>query len=75
MFFKITLKDHILCNNEENIAQSGVIPIGLSDHFLTFCTRKIVRGTLNKHKTVKIRSLKNYSKEVFFNKTEKCRLE
>ena len=60
-----SLIDHILCNNQENFVQVGTIPIGLSDHFVTFCTRKVVRGTFNKHKTVKIRSLKNYSKQDF----------
>ena len=35
--------------------------IGLSDHLITFCSRKIIRGLVGKHKTIKIRSLKNYS--------------
>ena len=60
-----SLIDHILCNNQNNIVQSGTISIGLSDHFLTFCTRKATRGVFNTHKTVKIRSLKHYSKDDF----------
>ena len=35
--------DHILCSHENKIFQSGVVPIGVSDHFLTFCTRRNVR--------------------------------
>ena len=42
--------------------------MGLSDHFLTFCTRKTVRGSINKHKTTKIRSLKNYTKDDFLHR-------
>ena len=60
-----SLIDHILCNNQDNIVQSRTISLGLSDHFLTFCTRKATRGVFNTHKTVKIRSLKHYSKEDF----------
>ena len=56
-----SLIDHILCNMKENIIQSGTIPIGLSDHFMIFCTRKVSRGCFKDHNTVKIRSLKNYS--------------
>ena len=60
-----SLLDHILCNNKEKNCQSGTISIGLSDHFLTYCTRKISKVQINKHKYVKIRSLKNYKKEDF----------
>ena len=60
-----SLLDHILCNNKEKICQSGTIPIGLSDQFLTYCIRKISKGQINKNKYAKIRSLKNYTKEEF----------
>ena len=52
--------DHILCNKKENISQSGVIPLGIIDHFMIFCSRKILKCYFNKHKTVKIRYLKHY---------------
>lgn len=55
--------DHIICNNVDKISQHGVIPIGFSDHFVIYCTRKITRFQMNQHKGIKIRSLKNYSKE------------
>ena len=45
--------------------QSGVIEVGLSDHQMIFCSRKILRSKFNKHNTVKIRSLKHYSKDLF----------
>ena len=35
--------DHILCNVSEKVCQSGVISLGLSDHYLTFCTRKTTK--------------------------------
>ena len=63
-----SLLDHIITNNSEKICQSGVLDIGLSDHLITFCSRKIIRGQIGKHKTIKIRSLKNYSVHDFLNK-------
>ena len=60
-----TLIDHILCNNKDRIFQSGTIPIGVSDHFITFCSRKVPKGYFNSHKTVKIRSMKNHTKQEF----------
>ncbi|CAL4069256.1 unnamed protein product [Meganyctiphanes norvegica] len=35
-----SLIDHIYTNNKNKISQSGVIESGISDHFITFCTRK-----------------------------------
>ena len=39
-----SLIDHILCNNQENIVQVGTIPIGLSDHFITFLYQESSKG-------------------------------
>ena len=61
-----SLLDHILCNTSEKISQSGVISTGLSDHFLTYCTRKLPKCVFNQHNNVKIRSSKNYDKNDFF---------
>ena len=63
-----SLIDHIYVNKENKISQSGVIKTGLSDHFITFCTRKTIRESIGKHKTVKIRVMKNYSRDAFLNK-------
>ena len=52
-----SLLDHILCDNKEKICKSGTISVGLSDQFLTYCTRKISKVQINKHKYVKVRSL------------------
>ena len=69
--------DHILCNNFENIYQSGVLDIGLSDHSIIYCTRKLSQPTYYKHNTVKVRSIKPYDKDIFMSKLteanwEKC---
>ena len=38
-----SLIDHILAGAPERIYQEGVINVGLSDHQLIYCTRKISR--------------------------------
>jgi len=59
------LLDHVLTNSHDRVSQSGVIDIGLSDHQLIYCTRKIVRPKTNEHKYITIQSLKNYSEDAF----------
>ena len=46
--------DFILCNKPENIVKSGSICVGLSDHNIIYCCRKIKRTTSGKHKHIKI---------------------
>ena len=58
-----SLLDHILINSSERVSQSGVADVGLSDHQMTYCTRKITRLKHNTHRFVKTRSPKNYSKD------------
>lgn len=60
--------DLIFVSDTDKICQSGVISVGVSDHMLTFCTRKVSRGQINSHKTVKIRSMKNYTVDDFNDK-------
>ena len=57
--------DHIICNTSDNVSQSGVLPIGLSDHHLIYCTRKVPKNVFNSHNTVTVRSMKNYSIESY----------
>ena len=47
------------------MCQSSTISIGMCDHFMTYCTRKISKVQISKHKYVRIRYLKNYTKEEF----------
>ena len=60
-----TLIDQIIASCEEKVTQSGVTNTSLSDHQLSFCTRKIKRVKTNNHKQISFRSLKNYSVENF----------
>ena len=60
-----TLIDHILVNSNEKISQYGVIDIGISDHQMIYCTRKLVRNTSGEEKYIESRSLKNYSIDVY----------
>ena len=57
--------DLILVSDKLKISQSGVIDIGISDHSLTYCTRKATKDVINKHRTVKLRCMKSYNKEIF----------
>jgi len=52
-----SLLDHILTNCGWKISQKGVIDVGLSDHQLIYCTRKILRTKINMHNQL-YRSLK-----------------
>ena len=53
------LLDHILTNSIDKISQSGIIDVGISDHQLIFCTRKITKAKTGEKKFIKIRSIKN----------------
>jgi len=57
--------DLILVSDFQKICQSGVINYGLSDHMVTYCTRKVSKQQINGHNTLNVRSLKHYSKELF----------
>ena len=61
-----SLIDHILTNADEKISNSGVIDVGLSDHQLIFCTRKIIRPKFNMHKYINCRSYIIVNKKNFF---------
>ena len=56
--------DLIMVSDADKISQQGVLPSALSDHFIIYCTWKLVKSLLNKHHTTIIRSMKHYSKEM-----------
>ena len=60
-----TIIDHILASFPERVTQSGVIDIGLSDHQLIYCTRKISRIKRGSHKQIKFGSFKDYTFDLF----------
>ena len=63
--------DLICVSHTDNVLQSGVLPFGLSDHCITYCTRKVPKQFFGTHNTVKVRSLKNYTCEKFINELRK----
>ena len=66
-----SILDHMLTNSTDRVSQSGVIDTGLSDHPLIYCTRKITRTKFNSHKNITIRSLKNYSQDMYLEELNK----
>ena len=59
--------DRIFVSEPDKIQQSGVLPVGFNDHMIIFCTCKLCRLKIGEHKSVKMRSIKNYHKTVFNN--------
>ena len=62
-----SLIDHVITNVSELVQESGVVCSGFSDHFLTFCSRRIQKGLLSTSNTKWIRAMKCYSKHTFLN--------
>ena len=69
-----SLLDHILTNAGWKISQKGVIDVGLSDHQLIYCTRKIIRTKANMHNQIRVRSLKKYTPELLIKVLKKINL-
>jgi len=63
-----TLLDHILVNTPSKVVQSGVLNKCISDHDMIYMTRKHQNIRTGQHNTVKIRSMKKYTKELFIQK-------
>ena len=59
--------DHILTNSSETVSQKGVIDVGISNHQLIYCTRKIKRIKHNMHNQIQVWPLKTYSADIFTN--------
>ena len=56
--------DHILASFPDRVTQQGILNVGLSDHQLIYCTRKITRIKRGGHKQIKFRSL-NYTTDSY----------
>jgi hypothetical protein len=67
-----TLIDHIYVTNQENILDTRVLNIGISDHFPIFCNRKINFSIPKKqHICIRYRSHKNFNEINFKNDLNK----
>ncbi|MGY8822307.1 MAG: reverse transcriptase domain-containing protein, partial [Pseudomonadales bacterium] len=66
-----SLIDHILTNSPNTVVKSGVIEVGLSDHQLIFCTRKISKIKYYSHRSIKARSFKKYTSSEYVKALEK----
>ena len=60
-----TMIDHIATSDCNNIVESGVLNISLSDHYLVYCVRKLRGDAKHQHKYETFRQRKNFSKETF----------
>ena len=60
-----TVIDHIATTCPINISKSGILRPALSDHFMVYCIRKLNESISKNHKSIKTRSMKNFSEEVF----------
>ena len=61
----LTIIDHILASFPNRVSQQVVIDVGLSDHQIVYCTRKISRIKRGTHKQIGCRSLKKYSAVIY----------
>ena len=52
-------------NSAETVIQTGAIEMGLSDYWLICCTRNTSLLKLNEQRKLSIRSVENYSDEIF----------
>ena len=52
-----------------------MIDVGLSDHLLIYCTRKILRFKTNRHNQVRVRSPKIYTPEIFVEELKKVNFQ
>ena len=53
--------DHILASFPDRVTQQGIVNVGLSDHQLIYCKRKIIRKKRVDQKQIKFCSFKNYT--------------
>ena len=70
-----SILDLIFTSVVDNITQSGVLAVGISDHLVIYCTRKVTRAKSGCHKCVKVRSLKKYTKDQFNELLMHCGLD
>ena len=59
-----TLIDHLITNEPQNIIDSGIIKISISDHYMIFEIRKFLQDKSNP-KYIQSRNMKNFDSNLF----------
>ena len=60
------LIDYIYLSDEDNLSKVHVCPVGISNHFAMFCSRKINASLKhNSHKSITYRSFKHFDETEF----------
>lgn len=54
----VTVFGHIICSRREKVSEDGEYLMGISDHYVTYCTRKVVKECINRHNSVRVSSTK-----------------
>ena len=60
MFFRSTPIDHIAVSAANNIVESGVLQVSLSDRCMIFCVRKYRGALKGQHKKISTRQTKDF---------------
>ena len=60
----MTLIDHFITNEPQNISMSGVLPVTISDHYLIYGVRKFPTFR-NNPRYVTSRNMKGYDRDLF----------
>ena len=60
-----TLIDHIATTCTDNIVDSGVHKVALSDHYMVLCKRKLNGAVGGGHRMIITRNMKNFNQEAF----------
>ena len=60
-----TLKDQIATAHPNNIVDSGVVQLAISDHYLIYCVRKFMSNLSKVRKVFESRQMKNFNKKKF----------
>ena len=47
-----------MSKRKDRVRQVGALPLRVSDNHIIYYTRKVVRESLNRHNTIRIRSMK-----------------
>mgnify|MGYP001795091358 CR=1 FL=1 len=70
-----TVPDHCIATTPQNIAHSGLVCSGVSDHDIIFPVRKLNSTGANQHNIITKRSFKHFKNQDFLKDLEEASLE